>query len=202
MALFTEKQLISRVDNELRKSFSNIHETTFSKAKGFINESKGTQRLYATKTYDIFLSHSSDDARVVAGLKLELEDLGYSVYIDWINDPELDRTAVTKNNAAILKERMNQCEVLLYAFSESASNSTWMPWELGYFDGIKGYVAIAPISQSYSSSFSGNEYLGLYPYIDIATKMGTAQQYLWVNEASNCYVEYNKWVQGKKPSTR
>ena len=202
MALFTEQRLINRVDNEFRKSFSNIYETTFSKAKGFINESKNTQGLYFSKKYDIFLSHSSDDARLVAGLKLELEDLGYSVYVDWITDPELNRSKVTKNNAAVLKTRMNQCKVLLYAFSENAASSTWMPWELGYFDGIKGYVAVAPISKSSSSSFSGNEYLGLYPYIDIANVLDSNQQRLWVNESHNCYVEYNRWINGEKPTIR
>ena len=40
-----------------------------------------------TKIYDIFLSHSSSDAEIVAGLKLEIEDLGFSVYVDWIEGP-------------------------------------------------------------------------------------------------------------------
>ena len=30
-------------------------------------------------------------------------------------------------------ERMNQCRSLIYAFSENAAKSKWMPWELGYF---------------------------------------------------------------------
>ena len=39
-----------------------------------------------------------------------------------------------------------------------------MPWELGYFDGIRGKVAVCPIT--YSSSFEGREYLGLYPIME------------------------------------
>ncbi len=39
-----------------------------------------------------------------------------------------------------------------------------MPWELGYFDGLRrGHVGILPIVQSPSAGFNGQEYLGLYP---------------------------------------
>jgi hypothetical protein len=97
-----------------------------------LNESINQQRTFSatTKTYDIFLSHSSSDAGLVAGLKLELEDLGYSVYVDWIEDPKLSRANVTKDTALVLQARMKQCKALLYAFSENATNSKWMPWLL------------------------------------------------------------------------
>jgi hypothetical protein len=202
MALFTEQQLINRAQNELRKGGTSIYDTAENKAIEFINESKRSQRIFSAKKYDIFLSHSSDDARYVAGLKLELEDLGYSVYVDWIADPELDRSDVTKNNAALLRTRMKQCTSLLYAFTKNASTSTWMPWELGYFDGIKGFVAIVPISKTGDSSFNGNEYLGLYPYIDIQEMTATKKQCLWVNESANVYVAYDQWIKGVKPIKR
>lgn len=70
---------------------------------------------------------------LIAGLKLILEDLGYSVYVDW-NDNQLDPNNVTPETAKMLRERMKQCKSLIYAFSENASSSKWMPWELGYFD--------------------------------------------------------------------
>jgi hypothetical protein len=42
-----------------------------------------------------------------------------------------------------------------------------MPWELGYFDGLKpGYVWILPLVMDYDSEFKGQEYLGLYPPIE------------------------------------
>ena len=192
MALITENQLIERVNSEIRKGFYSTYETTRSKAQTFINESKRSQSS-STKVYDIFLSHSSGDARYVAGMKLTLEDLGYSVYVDWIEDPELDRSAVTKKNAAVLRSRMRTCKSLLYAFSQNASKSTWMPWELGYFDGIKGLVAVAPITNSSNSTFQGNEYLGLYPYIDLTSNT------LWVNETTGEYVSYRSWLSGTKP---
>lgn len=53
-----------------------------------------------------------------------------------------------------------------------------MPWELGYFDGFRSAVAILPIAQTTQETFNGQEYLGLYPYID-----GSATS-LWVNRGS------------------
>ena len=44
---------------------------------------------------------------------------------------------------------------------------------LGYFDGIKGTVAVLPISRTSKSSFQGSEYLGIYFYTQIDTINGT-----------------------------
>ncbi|WP_417610287.1 TIR domain-containing protein [Owenweeksia hongkongensis] len=191
MALFTEQQLVDRFNTNYRMRGFNYYDDPQAKAKEFINESIMEQRLSAyvsSKSYDIFLSHSSSDARHVYGLKLELEDRGYSVYVDWIEDPELDRSHVSKVNAEYLRKRMKQCKSLLYAFSKNAASSTWMPWELGYFDGIKGTVAVLPISKSDDNGFSGNEYLSLYPYIDKAGNV------VYVNFSSSNYKKFDDWL--------
>ncbi len=205
MGLFTEYRLRARVENELRKGYSgSMYDSFESKAKTILNESLDQQRTFSatTKTYDIFLSHSSGDAALVTGLKLELEDLGYSVYVDWIEDPKLSRANVTKDTALVLQVRMKQCKALLYAFSENAVNSKWMPWELGYFDGIKGTVAVLPISRTSKSSFQGLEYLGIYFYIQIDTISGTNNLALWVHETSTKYTLFNNWITGTQPTQR
>jgi hypothetical protein len=51
---------------------------------------------------------------------------------------------------------------------------------IGYFDGFNGKVAIVPIVDTPQSSFTGQEYLGLYPYVDEATATN-GQLYLWIN---------------------
>lgn len=203
MALFTEERLRNRVRNELIKSVSR-NETFETKAKTILNESVKQQRLFSetAKTYDIFLSHSSGDVGLVAGLKLEIEDLGYTVYVDWIEDPQLNRANVSRETALLLQKRMRQCNTLIYAFSENASGSKWMPWELGYFDGIKGTVAVLPISKTTKSNFQGSEYLGIYFYIQIDTAQGTNEYDLWVHETSTKYIKYTGWVGGTKPIQR
>ena len=205
MGLFTEDRLRARVENQLRKGYSgSMYDSFESKAKTFLNESLNHQSTFSakTKTYDIFLSNSSGDAALVTGLKLELEDLGYSVYVDWIEDPKLSRANVTKDTALVLQARMKQCKALLYAFSENAVNSKWMPWELGYFDGIKGTVAVLPISRTSKSSFQGSEYLGIYFYIQIDTISGTNNLALWVHETSTKYTLFNNWITGTQPTQR
>lgn len=59
---------------------------------------------------------------------------------------------------------MNHCQFLLFATSKASPDSKWMPWELGYFDGMRhNHVGVLPIVESAGSSFRGQEYLGLYP---------------------------------------
>lgn len=114
--------------------------------------------------FDIFLSHSSKDADLVRGVKLILEGLGFTVYVDWATDPQLDRANVTKATAALLRKRMGQCNSLLFAATENAPSSRWMPWELGYFDGLRrGNVAIMPLTDHPDEVYRGQEYLALYP---------------------------------------
>lgn len=123
----------------------------------------------ATATaFDVFLSHSSLDIESIAGIKLYLEEEGLSVYVDSVVDPQLDRERVTADTAALLKQRMDRSRFLLYATSEASSQSRWMPWELGYFDGSKpGKVGILALVHRQGEQFAGQEYLSLYPAYEL-----------------------------------
>lgn len=134
---------------------------TASVAESALRKSAAQPR---TARFDIFLSHSSLDAEVIAGVARILEREGKSVYIDWRDDPQLDRSRVTPATAALLRERMSRCSFLIFATSPNSAASRWMPWELGYFDGLRGEkVGILPLLGSPSQSWVGQEYLGLYP---------------------------------------
>lgn len=187
MSYLTVQQIRERFERARRQS--NTH--TFS-ASTVLNENR--QITDSTKLYDIFLSHSSDDNEFVAGIKLILEDCGFSVYVDW-NDPSLNSNIVTPKTAAILRERMSHCRSLVYAFSNHAKSSRWMPWELGYFDGLKqSMVAVLPIAEDAGKSIQGSEYIGLYYMIDITSD----SRQLWVNDNSK-YVSLKHWLTGTKP---
>jgi hypothetical protein len=155
MTLFLESELRRRASVErLQKS-----QTTAS----LLRESRN-QKI---SNVDVFLSHSKIDEELVAGAKKALEDYGLSVYVDWIDDPHLDRTKVCAATADQLRVRMNSARMLVYAHTTNSSNSKWCPWELGYFDGIRGgNVFIMPIVDAAGHTFVGQEYLGLYPYLD------------------------------------
>ena len=141
--------------------------------------------------YDVFLSHSIRDPELVLGAKQILEELGHTVYVDWIEDPQLDRGSVNRDTADILRTRMTCCASLLYLHTENAPSSKWMPWELGYFDGHNGKVAILPvIGDGDKDQFNGQEYLGLYPYVDVFMKTA------WVNRGG--FISLKKWRKGAR----
>jgi hypothetical protein len=134
-------------------------------ADNVLKESAG--EFTEQKTYDVFLSHAREDASLILGVKAFLEEQGYSVYVDWIDDAQLDRTRVTTGTAQLLRVRMSRSMSLLFVTSDAARSSVWMPWELGYFDGLrKGNIAVLPILEDYQNSFQGQEYLGLYPVVE------------------------------------
>jgi hypothetical protein len=121
--------------------------------------------------YDIFISHSYRDFgpeselnKMFLGLKRLLENESYTVFIDWIDRPELDRSKVTLKTAAKLKNIIENCSCLFYVPSTNSIESKWMPWEMGLMDGLTGKVAICPITEQTEPFYSGSEYLGIYPY--------------------------------------
>jgi hypothetical protein len=151
--------------------------------------------------FDIFLSHSFLDKEEVIGLYLELTDLGYKVYVDWIIDKHLDRSRVTKETAELIRKRLKFSKSLLLAVSTNAALSKWMPWELGYVDGNTGRCAIIPVAQSPSNTFNRAEYLLLYPYID-KTNLNSVNDKIWVNRDSKTYNLFDQWFHGEEPYYR
>ena len=144
------------------------------------------------KTYDVFLSHAFKDADLVLGAKTKLEERSLSVYVDWIEDPQLDRSKVTVKTADTIKERMIRCSSLFYFTTSNSIHSKWMPWEAGYFDGKKNNkVAILPAIEDDKNSFNGQEYLDLYPFIDFTDSQ------IWVNKKSK-YITFKEWLSGEK----
>ena len=169
-----------------------------------LNES---QRMFSetkSKTsFDIFLSHSFLDKDEVMGLYIDLTRLGFSVYVDWIVDPKLDRTNVTKETASLVQKRLHSSKSLLLAISINASISRWMPWELGYVDGHTNNCAIIPVSKSLTppKSYEGVEYLSLYPFITRELNYKNVMD-LWVVEEADKYVSIDSWISGTKPFLR
>ncbi len=187
MKFYTKSYLRNLSESNLEKG------RTFS---SFINESRKEQK------FDVFLSHSYKDKQYIKGLFIDLTNKGYSVYVDWIIDPHLSRSYVTKDTVNQIRKRMSQSKSLIYATSENASNSKWMPWELGFMDGHTNQCAILPITDYESSSFKGQEFLSAYPYIGKEYIAGAREkgEVLWVNESSNKYIKMDLWQKGFKPT--
>ena len=164
-----------------------------------LNESKKTHT-----SFDIFLSHSFLDKDEVEGLYIELTNQGYSVYVDWIIDPHLDRTNVTKASAKLIQNRLKISKSLLLAISTNAAVSKWMPWELGYVDGNTNQCAIIPVSKSeYApNSYAGAEYLSIYRFIKKVLTKGSGEK-LFVIEQALKYIVFDNWLKlGEKPKSQ
>ena len=136
-------------------------------ARSVIKESVARQDASPSQEYDVFLSHASEDAEIILGIYEILTGRGVKVYVDWIDDAQLDRSRVTPATADLLRERMRASKSMLFVTTKNSSASKWMPWELGYFDGHRrGLVGILPVMSSENESFEGQEYLGLYPKVE------------------------------------
>lgn len=189
MALFTRDELQKRF---YKKGSYETAELILKKASLEFSEEK---------IYDIFISHSYLDASEIVGLKTMIEDMGFTTYVDWIEDKQLNRSKVNRETAEVLRKRMSYCKSLFFVTSENSPSSKWMPWELGYFDALKGKVAILPVLEysKITNEYIGQEYLGLYPYITKDRIEGRGIITLWVQEDRDTYCTFQEWLEGKHP---
>ena len=114
----------------------------------------------------VFISHKHDDLGDLQDIPGFLEKT-YDVkcYID-SRDPAMpERTS--GETARIIKKRIRQCDKFILLASNGAIASKWCNWELGFGDADKydsNSVALFPFRRS-NESYSGNEYLEIYPHI-------------------------------------
>ena len=189
MALFTESDLRARArarTTVLSKTFDSVLREHVQKQEGI-------------ESHDIFLSHAYEDKELVLGAALAVEDLGHTVYLDWRDDPQLDRSKVTAATAERLRARMRVSKSLFFATTAQATNSKWMPWELGFMDGARSRVAIFPVSTKVGTNdYTGQEYLGIYPYVaEDPDKDGVKR--LWIQRSAKIYTTFSNWLNGGEP---
>lgn len=128
------------------------------------------QRTFSASPYesfDIFLSYNINDKDVVKGIYYVLKNMGFKVYVDFMVDPLMDRSKVTKNTAERIQRRLKNSKSLIYAQSSNSAMSKWMPWELGIVDGNTSKCFIMPVQKGYETINSRQEYLLLYPVIGV-----------------------------------
>jgi len=140
--------------------------------------------------HDVFISYSHIDEELVLGVVYILRNqFGLRVYVDR-DDATLSPEDVEV--AAQLKRRMRHCLSLVYIASDNDTRSHWMPWELGFFDGFRGTVAVLPITEQASTQPPHDRpYLRIYPYLD-ATAMT-----LWVNNRKGGFQNFREWLRNR-----
>lgn len=180
------KRYLSEISE--RRDFSDSH-----LQQQVLNESR--QIFISKNEYDLFLSHSYLDKHLVITLVDMFNKSGYSVYVDWIEDTQLDRNQVNKKTSEVLRQRMDQSKGLAYIATSNSSHSKWCPWELGYEDAKKDErCAILPVLETSPSTFRGQEYLGLYPYLEYAP----SEYDFFVHDSDNhgYYAVLSRWLAG------
>lgn len=126
--------------------------------------------------YDIFLSHAYCDRERIAETRNRIEVEGYKVYVDWIDDADLERSEADSRTAGRLRHRIRRSSTLFYAVSTSAKISRWMPWELGYADAWLGRIFVLPLDPLTGGYAKTIEFLALYPVIGTSDLGGFLRQ--------------------------
>lgn len=102
-------------------------------------------------------------------IKTLLENLGISVYIDWLDEGMTESTS--GRTAQILKQKIKDHDKFILVATDEAIASKWCYWELGLGDAEKydkDKIALFPIHQA-NRKWSGAEYLQIYPTIEYLT---------------------------------
>lgn len=116
----------------------------------------------------VFISHKHDDLEDLKGIIGFIERY-YNVkaYID-SQDPTMPKVT-SSITATRIKNRIKNCDKFILLATNGAIESKWCNWELGFGDAIKykDHIALFPMKPegTSNSSYKGNEYMGIYPYI-------------------------------------
>jgi hypothetical protein len=184
MEKLISRQLLSKVTS------GNLNEsrTVFSRAKDARERKK-----YSTEV-SVFLSHKHGEFDILEQVINLLNKLGVSVYVDWL-DHEMP-TTTNGTTAARIKEKIKECDKFILLATEKAISSKWCNWELGFGDANKYFrnIAVMPITEKEEGSFSGNEYLAIYPIITSQYIYTLGSFYV---EFQNSKIKLEDWLKQK-----
>jgi hypothetical protein len=116
----------------------------------------------------VFLSHKHQDLEDLRGIIGLLQNqFKAKVYIDSM-DSEMPKTT-NGVTAQRIKQIIKQSNKFILLATNTAIESTWCNWELGYGDAFKFQrnIAIFPIKPkgTLDTNYKGHEYMQIYPHI-------------------------------------
>lgn len=122
----------------------------------------------ASQRTTVFISHKHDDLNDLKGIIGFLEtNYNVKTYID-SRDSSMPKTT-SGETALRIKDKIKQCDKFILLATNSAIESKWCNWELGYGDAqkFKDHIALFPMkpAEERDSLYKGNEYMQIYPYI-------------------------------------
>ena len=108
-------------DDVRQSARARIQRSASRTAKQILSES--VRASTSQDRFDVFLSHSSEDAEIVLGVREVLIGLGLTVYVDWIDDAQLGRESVTAESAEVLRVRMRSSKSMIFLTTKNSSSS-------------------------------------------------------------------------------
>jgi hypothetical protein len=153
--------------SNLAKKYFNIKDFRDVRLEGGAPQlAKGVQG--PQKEYDVFLSHSTKDKELIKKIRKVIEDKYHlSAYIDWEEDSGTSRDEA----ADVVKEAMDKSKSFLIVKTSNSDDSSWVPWETGYFDKKDmeriGVLLIEDEENNFTSqTFKHQEYLKNYEILE------------------------------------
>ena len=162
------------IDNEVVKN---------SRGPNILEKRLYVDELEKIKEFDAFISHISQDEDKIVGFYKKLNQNGYVVYIDWVNDKfDLKRQWCNASTAQVIKKRIEQSKVFILFLTEKTLMSQWCPWELGYADALGKKICI------YQYDCDGSrmpKFYNGYPRMNLNDE-------IWVEDGEQ--IEFIKWI--------
>ncbi|WP_026755581.1 toll/interleukin-1 receptor domain-containing protein [Sediminibacter sp. Hel_I_10] len=163
MSVLSKSQLY-----EFRNSTRYFSKAVTESLNEFSSESK-------TGKTTIFLSHKHDERKELDSVISFLKKINVNVYVDWL-DEGMPKTTSGKT-ATRIKLKIKENDKFIFLATEGAINSKWCNWELGFGDSHKfdRNIALFPVRDD-GFSFSGNEYLQIYPRIEYVSRNSVSRR--------------------------
>ncbi|MEW5814616.1 MAG: hypothetical protein AB1798_04355 [Spirochaetota bacterium] len=148
------------------------------------------------KRYDIFLIHPNLHLKLLYRINKELESLGFSIYLDCCVIQDSDFSTEKEKGLHRIKKIMKNCRCLFLVVLNEKSQSFLCPWKVGYFDCLKGKVAILPVFKKDTNTlvFKGRKFLSIYPYAGFGEIAFEARDTIWLLKDPKNYVDIEYWL--------
>ena len=179
------EKLISK--SLLRKEYSETPQNVLS----YYEARVARNRKSNYNEVSVFLSHKHGETEIIKEVITLLKKLKVNVYVDWLDD---EMPKVTSGvTAEKIKSKIKACSKFIFLATEAAIASKWCNWEVGFGDSHKFHkdIAIMPITDTAEGSFSGSEYLDIYPIITSGYYFNTGLYYV---EYKGRKVRLEEWL--------
>ena len=102
--------------------------------------------LEGHKVFHVFLSHSLQDQDRLLRLKVLLNSLDLTVYLDWTEDSvALRRKLTNADTAKVIMERIKNSQSVMYVQTTASLSSAWASWELGYAHALGKRICVLEV---------------------------------------------------------